>query len=126
MSCMAISLNLVLGAEEDDLVAAAKPAAAAAVKRRPPAEERRRVNTAGVVHRFLRDGVGIDVGRRLERVLHGVAGEPDELARGRELAILGAQAFELETERLTGHRSEAAADRSAERTAEERADRAAG
>src|SRR5262245_19534746 len=52
----------------------------------------------------LHDRIGIGAGRRLERVLHDVASEPNELARRHELAIHGTQAPGLEAEYLARHR----------------------
>src|SRR6516164_229082 len=87
-----------LDSEQNDLSAAADPAAAAALQSRLAAEEPRRVRLGSFDGGPMGHGHGIGVRRRIERVLHRLASESNELAGDFELAIFGAEAFELETE----------------------------
>src|SRR6185503_7806049 len=96
-----------LRSEQNELVAAPNPASAATLGWRLSTEERRCVDATRISDSLLRDRPRIGSRRGIERVLHRVSSQPDELARRLEFAILSAQPFELETKGLARHRPEA-------------------
>jgi hypothetical protein len=83
-------------------------------------DQARRVPMSGLGHGRVRGllGTGVVVGR-LAQSGRRVVGEPDELPRHLELAVLTAQSFELEPKHVSRRAGEIAAEHGSGRTADQ-------